>query len=387
MRTGFGRIGIGFFASRRLKGLASVPLMALAFAAPSAIGTPLALADASSAPLMNMPRPVQLAQASGVPARTNAAAAKAQADLDALVKAAKSEGELTYYYTMAENIAKRINDAFAARYGVKTQSLRVVLLQQRYAAEMASNAPGADVVFQSSTLLQFAEDGIRKGWMESIADAALPEVTSGRFPARFNRGAAAIVQVSPWVLGYDTNKVKGPDVPKDWPDILNPKYKGQILIADTASSFAYHDFWAVMYDRYGESFFAGLRAQSPRVYSSGTPASQGLGAGEGMLLVPTVTSLVRVIKDKGAPVDTVMLPYTTGVEIQAALTSRAKSKHPAAARLFLNFIMSAEGNRIFNEDPGSISVFDDAGLPKEYVAPSLANQARAAQIRKLLGLP
>ena len=52
-----------------------------------------------------------------------------------------------------------------------------------------------------------------------------------------------------------------------------------------------------------------------------------------------------VIKDKGAPVDSVMLPYTTGVEIQAALTARAKSKHPAAARLFLDFLLSRSGQR------------------------------------------
>ena len=329
--------------------------------------------------------PTFLAQAAPARAPAPGVAAKAQADLEALIKAAKAEGEFTYYYTMAENIAKRTNDAFTARYGVKTQSLRVVLLQQRYAAEMASNATGADVVFQSSTLLQFAEDGIKKGWMESINDAALPEVTSGRFPARFNRGAAAVVQVSPWVLGYDTNKVKGGDIPKDWPDILHPRFKGQILLADTASSFAYYDFWAVMYDRYGEAFFTGLRAQTPRVYSSGTPASQGLGAGEGMLQVPTVASLIRVIRDKGAPVDTVMLPYTTGVEQQVALTARARAKRPAAARLFVNFIMSPEGNRVFSDEPGSISVYDDSGLPREYVAPSFANQARAAQIRKLLG--
>ena len=325
---------------------------------------------------------IQIAQAT--PARS-AAAAKAQADLDALVKAAKAEGEVTFFYTMAENIAKRTSDAFTARYGVKTQSLRVVLLQQRYAAEMSSNAVTADALFQSSTLLQFAEEGIKKGWMETIADAALPEVTSGRFPARFNRGAAAIVQISPWVIGFDTSKVKGADIPRDWPDILHPRFKGQILIADTASSFAYNDFWAVMYDRYGESFFAGLRAQTPRVYSSGTPASQALGAGEGMLQVPTVTSLIRNIKDKGAPVDTVMPAYTTGVEIQVALTARAKSRHPAAARLLTNFIMSPEGNRIFNDEPGSISIYDDGGLPREYVSPSVANQARAAQIRKLLG--
>ena len=47
--------------------------------------------------------------------------------------------------------------------------------------------------------------------------------------------------------------------------------------------------------------------------------------------------------------------------------------------------MSPEGNRVFSDEPGSISVYDDSGLPREYVAPSFANQARAAQIRKLLG--
>ena len=104
-----------------------------------------------------------------------------------------------------------------------------------------------------------------------------------------------------------------------------------------------------------------------------------------MLQVPTVASLIRVIRDKGAPVDTVMLPYTTGVEQQVALTARARAKRPAAARLFVNFIMSPEGNRVFSDEPGSISVYDDSGLPREYVAPSFANQARAAQIRKLLG--
>lgn len=323
-------------------------------------------------------QPLQLAQAAKPPAST-------PAGLDALIKAARAEGELTIYYTMSENIARRINDAFTGRYGVKTQSLRIVLLQQRYAAEMTSNAVAADVLFQSSTLVTFAEEGIKKGWIDSIADAALPVVGSGEFPAKFNRGSAAIVQISPWSIGYNTAKLKGVEVPKDWPDILHPRFRGQILVANTASSFAYNDFWAVILDRYGESFFTALRAQSLRVYSSGTPASQALGAGEGMLQIPIVTAVIQDIKDKGAPVDTVIPAYTTGVEIQVALTSRARAKHPAAARLYANFVMSPEGNRIFNADPGSYSIYDDKNLPREYVSPSLANQARAPQLRKLLG--
>lgn len=312
--------------------------------------------------------------------------AQADAALDALVKAAKAEGDVTFYYTVTENVAKRVADAFTGKYGIRTQSIRVVQLQQRHAAELSTNSAAADVVFQSSTLLQFAEEGIKKGWIQSIVDARLPAILSGEYPAKFNRGAAVVIQIAPWVIAYDSAKVKGSDIPRDWPDVLHPRFRGQILLANASSSAAYNDFWSVIHDRYGESFFVSLRMQSPRWYSSGVPATQALGAGEGLLQVPITPAQLLTVANKGATLAFVTPSYTTGVEIQLAITSRAMSKHPNAGRLLANYLISPEGNRIFNADAGSISVYDEGSLPREYVSPNQSNQGRSAQIQKLLGL-
>ena len=74
-----------------------------------------------------------------------------------------------------------------------------------------------------------------------------------------------------------------------------------------------------------------------------------------------------------------------GVEMHVVLTHRSKARHAAAARLFANFMMTPEGNKIFNSEPGSISVFDTASLPKQYVSPKRDAIARKDLIAKLLG--
>ena len=76
----------------------------------------------------------------------------------------------------------------------------------------------------------------------------------------------------------------------------------------------------------------------------------------------------------------------SGLEMYAAMTKRGAAAHPAAARLFANYIMSPEGSKLFNQDPGSYSPYDKSDFPKSYVPPNPANPARRAEIRKLLGL-
>ena len=60
------------------------------------------------------------AAAKAAPSRVNV-----QAELDALIKAAKAEGELTLYSVAPESGAKRTADAFAAKYGIKAQFTRI----------------------------------------------------------------------------------------------------------------------------------------------------------------------------------------------------------------------------------------------------------------------
>jgi iron(III) transport system substrate-binding protein len=321
---------------------------------------------------------------------TTTAASGSQAGdngLDALVAAAKKEGSVTFYSAATENVAKRAADAFQKEYGIKTQYIRFPSqqLQQRYAAEAQSGNFAADLILNAGNSIPYAEEGIQKGWIQSISEAKLPVIESGKFPEKYNNGPTAVVQIGPWLVTYNTNKVKDADVPKDWNDLLDPKWKGQILIPNPASSDAYVDFWALLLDEYGAGFFDKLRAQEPRHYDSGVPAVQALGAGEGAFEVPAVPAQVQATQAQGAPLGTKVIDLTVGVEIQVALTSPDKAKHPNAARLFANYIMSEAGNKILNDDPGSISVYDTSKLPAKYHSPSPERVAKKDQVIKLLG--
>lgn len=324
--------------------------------------------------------------AAGPAAKPDPAAA-ARNELEALVKAARAEGELTFYSTPTENVANRIRDAFAKKYSIKLQYLRLggTPLQQRYSAEAEAGTFAADVILNAGNSVEYAEDGIRKGWLEPVSTAGIPVVTSGEFPAKFMLGPTAIVQVAPWGIAYNTDKLKASEVPRDWAEILEPKFRGQIIITDPRASGAQLDHWTLILDKYGEGFFGRLLSQNPRKYSGGVPSTNALSAGEGSIQVPAILAQVQAIKDKGAPIEWAALDSSTGVEIQVTLTARTKARHPNAGRLFANYVMSLEGNKVMNDDPGGMTVYDTSRLPKGYVSPKPGASARQAQFLKLLG--
>jgi len=325
------------------------------------------------------------AQASKAPT-TNAQAT--QAALEALTKAAKAEGEIRFYTAATENVGKRIVDAFNAKYGIRGTFVRInsIGLQQRFAAEAESGTYAVDALLNSGDSITYAQNGIKRGWIDSLASANLPVITSGEFPSRFYREVCAVIQISPWSITYNTDKVKGADLPKDWPDLLNPKWKGQILLPDPRSSDAYTDHWTLLLDKYGESFFAKLREQNPRFYPSGVPALQSLAAGEGAYMVPVVLPQFTAVQEKGAPVAIFTPDTAVGNEIQITLVARAKAKYPNAGRLFANYVMSREGNKVVNDDPGSPTMYETAGLPKDYRSAKPGTSARRPEVLKVLGL-
>ena len=317
-----------------------------------------------------------------------ASAAHAQADLDALVKAAKAEtGTMMVYSAATENVAKRTADAFLAKYGIRTQFNRFnsPTTMTRYASEAQAGTFAADIVFLAGGAQVFAEDGVKKGWVEPVSAAGIPAMKSGEYPASFSRGASAIVQVAPWMIAYNTQKLKSADVPKDWPDLLKPHLKGEILINNPAASSAFLDFWAPAVDKYGVDFFAKLAAQNPRRYANSILAVQALGAGEGLIFLPAVPAQVEAVRAKGAPLATQMLDLTSGVEMQVILTARGKARNPNTARLMTHYVMTREGNAVYNDDPGGMTIYDTSKLPKLYQSPKMATAGRAAEISKLLG--
>lgn len=311
------------------------------------------------------------------------AGAGVQAKRDALVHAAKKEGEVTLYSAVAAEVNQRLRDAFTAKYGVNVRFTRLSTgpLRQRYAAEAGAGNIAADVVMMSGDAVSYAEIGIGKRWVEPISAAGLPVIEEKEFPPTFNLNATAVIQIYPWLIAYNTHRVKGADIPGEWPDLLHPKWKGRILLVDPRGSDVGFQLWSALADKYGESFLSQLRAQDPRVYANPVPATQALAAGEGDVQLPNVLATVLATKNKGAPLDVIIPKFTTMIELHVMLTARNKAKHPYAARLFANYIMSQEGNKVLNEDPGLRTIYESGTrVPAKYTTPE-----RQALITKLLG--
>jgi iron(III) transport system substrate-binding protein len=321
------------------------------------------------------------AQASNVFAQ-----ASTEAILSDLITGAKKEGTLTIYSAATENVLKRTTDAFAAKYGVKCQYLRLSSgpLQQRFSTEADSGTIVADVILNAANMTAFGELGVRKGWLGQIASADLPVILSGEFPAKWARDFSTVVQIAPWLMAYNTDKVKAADAPKDWLELIDPKWQGEIILINPSVSDAYLDLWHMLLKRHGESFFTRLRAQKLRIVTAGNVAVQSLAAGEGSIALPQIPDSVRIIRN--APIGTSIPDVTTGVEMQVVLVSREKSKSPNAGRLFANFIMSREGNAVMNDDPAMGTIYSVDKLPSKYASPDPGAQASKVEIMKLFGL-
>ena len=329
-----------------------------------------------------------LALAAALPAHAQQAKpspAAAAAELEALVKAAKAEGEVLFYISLSENVGKRAADGFQAKYGIKTNFLRLVSAQmlQRYMAESESgNTPG-EVVMSAGSPAPYV-GAIAKGWVEPISKFALPVMTSGEFPAKFTDGNSAVVQVAPWAIAYNNQKVKGDDIPKTWTDLLNPKWKGEVLIGDPGVGTVYAEFWIWVEGKYGEDYFKKL-APNLRRYPGGVPAIQALAAGEGSMQLPVPIALPLGPKEKGAPLSWVVPDVNTGLETHVIMTAKARTKHPNAARLLANYVLSPEGNKVFNNEPGGVTLYDTAGLPKSYDSPKPGAGPRVKEMAGKLG--
>jgi len=146
---------------------------------------------------------------------------------------------------------------------------------------------------------------------------------------------------------------------------INRKADRDTGVPNPRAAFAYLDIWAVIADTYGPAFMQQIRAQNPRMVNAGAAGIQALEAGEGSVLFPTTGGNIMDVRGKGAPVDMVVPEKTTGVEMQVMLTHRSKTKRSAAARLLANYLISLDGNKALNDEPGGITIYDAKGLPRQ----------------------
>jgi ABC-type Fe3+ transport system substrate-binding protein len=164
---------------------------------------------------------------------------------------------------------------------------------------------------------------------------------------------------------YNTNVVKGPDIPKRWEEVLNPKWKGKI------ATTPYQDMWAQLAEpqQWGEervlNFIKKLAAQEPKLGS--IPSLQRmLVSGEMAVAAVYASNYLAMDKKAGAPVAAVSVEPEI-VFVDVVFVPKGASNSNAAA-LLAAWLLNSDGQRFLEEFYSGSSMFKPGTLAAKHAA-------------------
>ena len=261
-------------------------------------------------------------------------------DLSALAANAKQERQVVWYTTTSAGDNQAIVAGFTKKYPfLKVEVLRSTgeKLRQRILTEASAGQFFSDVASVSSM-----EMGLLKS--KNLLQAYDPPEAAG-YPAatKDKEKFFTAIYARNFVMGYNTAVVPEKDRPKDWPDLLDPKWKGRFGMDEEE-----FEWYGTLIDYWGREkagkYMKALSAQQPTLRRGHNLLAQLLAAGEFPLAI-VFPFEVEQLKRRGAPVDwsNTSDPIVTSINVVALST---KAPHPNAAKLLINYILSEEGQNI-----------------------------------------
>ena len=274
-----------------------------------------------------------------------------------LVDAAEKEGALTYYTANFAETEQEVIKAFNKRFPkIKISMVRAPggQLITRIKTEAAAGKLAADVINHSDRgLMLELQDMFQDYTPPNAADYRPDALVSPKFWPGVTLG---------WCIAYNTQLVK--NAPKTWMDLTKDEYKnkqiGQVVGPSGGTTWT-----RIMFERQvlGEDYWKKQAALGITLYPSGAPTSDSLVRGE-ISIAPLLYNIIYTKIVEGAPAEAIFAPE--GVPIVPYADGIPKtSKSPNAAKLFMNWRLSKEGQAFQIEKLGNISSMKEPpALPK-----------------------
>jgi len=257
-----------------------------------------------------------------------------------LVEGAKKEGSLLFYATFPIEYADQLIEPFKNKYGIKVNVWRArsEIVLRKVIAEARAGGPSADVI----AIISPQEEALRReNLLQEIHSPYHRDLVPAAVPAH-REWVATLHHV--FVQAYNTDKVRKEDLPKTYRDLLAPKWKGKLAIEGDDHEWM-SSVVADMGEAEGVKFFRDLVGSNGLSVRSGHPLLTNLVAsGEVPLALTVYQYSVEQAKKKGSPIDWFVIE--PAVSITNAIGVAKRARHPHAALLFYDYIISAEGQRI-----------------------------------------
>jgi iron(III) transport system substrate-binding protein len=252
-----------------------------------------------------------------------------------------NEGTLTFYTSIAEQDIARLVEPFERQHGVRVNVWRAGTdkVLQRTLAEAGAGRHDVDVIHFGSPEMEALA---REDLLEPISSPAHQDLRPGSVPPH-QRWAATMLSV--WVQAYNTKLVSKAELPRTYQDLLDPKWRGKLGIESKDQ-----DWFASVADvlggrEPGVEFFRQLGRGGLSVRVGHSLLTNLVISGEVPLALTVYSYMPEQAKKRGAPIDWFALEPAIARSNAVGVARRAP--HPAAARLFYDYLLGEQAQRAF----------------------------------------
>ena len=284
-----------------------------------------------------------------------------QAEWDKILEAAKKEGKVVASIPPTPELRKLMEIAFTRRYGIATEFVpaRGGAVVQRIVSEAKAGVQYFDVHIGGT------ESVITAILPENILDPIdpyliLPEVRDPKYwwgghiyidnAKRYVYNFVAYQTVSLW---SDGNQYK-PSEFKSFDDLLHPKLVGKIGISDPRTPGSGSSMWSYMHYIKGEEYLRKLVAQKLFITRDLRLLAENLARGKIAVTSGIGYSEFQPFIKVNLPVMPLPVPkeglYVSGG--YGHLTVLKNLPHPNATKVFVNWLLSRDGQEVFARGMG-----------------------------------
>ena len=280
----------------------------------------------------------------------------------ARVEAAKKEGKVVWYTSLALPTAEKIGKLFEAAYpGIKVEVHRTgsQRILQRVMQEMQANLKQVDVIHTSDAghFVLLKEKKLLMKYAPAGVDA---------FPASFKDkdGYYFTLRATVNVIAYNTKLVPAAEAPKGWKDLLDPKWRGKMVTAHPGYSGVIATHVLALTQLYGWDYFKQLAQNKLMLVQSAVDPAGVVASGERQVAVDGGDYYYYQMKKKGNPIE-VVYPKE-GVPLVVSPTAIASfAPHPNAAKLFTDFTFTRELQQVMAHSEGLYTGHPEVKYPAD----------------------
>ena len=280
----------------------------------------------------------------------------------ALIQAAKKEGKVVWYTSLAIPSSTAIAHAFRTKYaGVdvevhRTGSQRVL---QRVMQEAGAGIKNADVIHTSDAghFVLFKDKGMLMKYIPKGAEI---------FPAGFKDkdGFYFGMRATLSVIAYNPKSVAEKDAPKTWKDLLNPKWKGKMVSAHPGYSGIIMTHVLALVNLYGWEYFRELAKNGLHMVQSANDPAGVVASGERPVGANGAEYFYYKTQKQGNPIK-IIYP-NEGIPLVVSPVAIAKdAPHPNAAKLFSEYIFAKESQQLLADREGLYTGHPEVTYPAD----------------------